>query len=423
MKNIITRRVSIAFIAVLVFSFAFSTQAFSQQIEWNTKQRPAALAEPEANGVYKLSNVRWGFDEPCTVATLNPKWRTATIDANKIKDVIFIVKPFEPEWLAAHCLFFFEFESPIVTEFGERSSALVLSIEARLKKGQAYSLLKGNFGEFFIVYQLGCREDYVQYSSIEKKTLIPYKLKLTKEQKTALVKCAIGESIENRDNEKYNTLNNSCTNNLFLMLNKVLPKEQQFKEWILKKVIYNLGISFPRTAGKMLKKHHLIETPLPMIKPDSANKGDIATKELTGAELDAARAKAAKLEAKADAVNGVIKDAVCSGNISKDLLKTLLYNEEAEQVVGLHVPGTVIGEKNNGEFFIGKDFADKLDSLALTNDIASFMDEVFTAYKAAVVKRMSLEGPNAEEFLGGELDSLNKSIQQAVKYSELNQRN
>ncbi|HNY10357.1 MAG TPA: DUF4105 domain-containing protein [Candidatus Wallbacteria bacterium] len=423
MKNIVTKRVSIFFTAVLVLSFAFSTQAFSQQNEWNTKQRPAVLAEPEANGIYKISNVRWGFDEPCTVETLNPKWRTTTIDVNKIKDVIFIVKPFPPEWLAAHCLFFFEFESPIVTEFGERSNGLVMSIEARLLKGQAYSLLKGNFGAFFIVYQLGCREDYIQYSSIEKKTLIPYKLKLTKEQKVELLKCAIGESLENRDNEKYNTINNSCTNNLFLLLNKVLPKEQQFKEWILKKVIYNLGISFPRTAGKILKKHDLIETSLPMIKPDPANRGDIATKELAGAELNAARAKAAKLEAKADSVNGIIKDAVCAGNISKDLLKTLLYNEEAEQVIGLHVPGTVIGEKNNGEFFIGKDFSDKLDSIALTNDIANFMDEVFAAYKAAVVKRMTLEGPDAEKFIDSQLDSLNKSIQQAVKYSELNQRN
>lgn len=416
----------LVFALSLVFSVSVSAVDAQQgESKWNIRQRPAQLVSKDAAGVYKISNFRWGFDEGSTYEKLSPKWRTATIDTGKVKDVLFIVKPFAPEWIAAHCLLFFVMEdsSPVVSENRETSKGFCLSIEARLQKGQTYSLMQGNFGKFFIVYQLSCVEDYVQICSLEGKRLIPYRLKLTAEQKAAFARYVLDESLVDRDDEKYNTVINSCTNNLFIMLNYVLPPNQQFKEWILKKVLYNLSISMPRTAGKILKKHDLVAETLPVIKPASENRRDLTTKEMTGADLDSAKARLAKLEAKVDEVKNVVVSAVSEGLVAKDTLKTLVYDEVSECVSNLHIPGVVPGEANNGEFFIGKQFADNLDSAATTDEVVKQVVLAFDAYKQALPKRVLLEGPDVFNHLNTQMDSMKKSVDQIAKYSELNSRN
>lgn len=406
---------------------AINTNTAVQDVQWNKKQRPAVLKSESEEGVFTLGNVRWGFDEKGShIDTSEPKWRQdVKVDINKVSDVYFVIKPFPPEWLAAHCLFIFEFDNSgyITTENKETSKGLILSIEARLRIDQSYSLVQGQFDKFKIIYQLGCYEDYIQVCSLENKRLIPIKLKLTHEQKADLLENAIRASLKNRDNEMYNTLQNNCTNNLFLLLNTVLPDEQQFKEWLLKKFLYNTSISFPRTAGIVLKKHGVVEEKMPVIMPNNLNKADIATRRLEGETLAAAQKKAEKISRRADSVKTIIKDGLAEGYISKDLLKTLMYNEIAESVFRLHVPGTVTGEDNNGEFTIGSEFAEKIDRAASVSDLTNYIDECFESYKNAVSNRMTFEGNDISNYLDANLSELGKTFSQAAKYSEINQRN
>lgn len=432
------KRNFIIFVALIVV-ISLSGAASAQAPDWNTKQRPAELISKTADGLYQMANIRWGFEKSDDYSNLTPFWRNASIDVNKISDVLFIVKPFEPEWLAAHCLFIFKFSEPFTSDQNEKADGLVLSIEARLLKGQKYSLLKGNFGKFFIVYQLGTEADYLQYCAIEKKRMIPYKLNLTHEQKVELLKNTIEESIKNRDNEKYNTINNSCTNNLFLLLNTVLPKEQKFKEWILKKVIYNMGISFPRTAGKMLKKHDLVAEQLPIMVPGEAKSGAMAAlagefntavsksgapdlNMLSGDKLVIANKKAAGISVKADKIKAAFIEAINEGAITKDMIRSTMYSEDAEQLLGLYVPGVDPGDEEKTGFVVGSEFDEKLSAINNSAELSDYMSELFDSYKAAAAKRLQLEGPDVSNYLDANLNALYKGLDRSVKYLKLNKR-
>ena len=429
-------RKSLMILAALFFVLSSLTPAMAETFEWNTKQRPAQLINKTDAGAYQIGNVRWGFQKSEDYSNLQPFWRNAAIDVNKISDVLFIVKPFEPEWIAAHCLLIFKFSEPIISDQNEKADGLVLSIEARLLKGQKYSLMQGNFGKFFIVYQLGTDADYMQYSAIEKKRLIPYKLKLTHEQKVELLKNTIAESVKNRDGEKYNTINNSCTNNLFILLNTVLPKEQKFREWILKKVIYNVGISFPRTAGKLLKKHKVVEEELPIMTP-GAPKTDIASlagefntamskgpvaNELGGDDLVIANKNAASIAVKADKIKAAFVEAINEGTITKDMIKSTMYDEDAEQLMGLFVPGVNPSEEEKTGFVVGAEFAEKLVAINDNAALAAYMGELFDSYKSAAAKRLTLEGPDVSKNLDSNLNALYKGLDKSVKYLKLNKR-
>ena len=426
-------------IAAFIVVISFAGTAAAQVPEWNTKQRPSQLISKTADGLYQMANVRWGFEKSDDYSNLTPFWRNASIDVNKISDVLFIVKPFEPEWLAAHCLLIFKFSEPFTSDQNEKADGFVLSIEARLFKGQKYSLLKGNFGKFFIVYQLGTEADYLQYSAIEKKRLIPYKLKLTHEQKVELLKNTIEESVKNRDNEKYNTINNSCTNNLFLLLNTVLPKEQKFKEWILKKVIYNMGISFPRTAGKLLKKHDVVAEQLPIMVPGEVKIGAMAAlagefntaasksgapeiNTLSGDKLVLANKKAAGISVKADKIKVAFIDAINEGAITKDMIRSTMYSEDAEQLLGLYVPGVDPGDEEKTGFVVGSEFDKKLSAINNNAELSAYMSELFDSYKAAAAKRLQLEGPDVSNYLDANLNALYKGLDRSVKYLKLNKR-
>jgi hypothetical protein len=432
------KRNFIVFIALIIV-ISLAGAAAAQAPEWNTKQRPAQLINKTADGLYQIANVRWGFEKSDDYSNLSPFWRNASIDVNKISDVLFIVKPFEPEWLAAHCLFIFKFSEPFTSDQNEKAGGLVLSIEARLVKGQKYSLLKGNFGKFFIVYQLGTEADYLQYCAIEKKRMIPYKLNLTREQKVELLKNTIEESVKNRDGEKYDTVNNSCTNNLFLLLNTVLPKEQKFREWILKKVIYNMSISFPRTAGKLLKKHKLVAEELPIIVAGEAKTsamaslagefntvvskgGAVELNTLSGNKLDIANKNAAMLALKADKIKAAFIDAINEGAITKDMIRSTMYNEDAEQLLGLFVPGVEPGDEEKTGFVVGTEFDAKLAAINNNAELSAYMSELFDSYKAAAAKRLQLEGPDVSNYLDANLNALHKGLDQSVKYLKLNKR-
>ncbi len=423
-------------LAALIFVLASIAPVMAETFEWNTRQRPAQLINKTDSGIYQIANVRWGFEKSDDYSNLQPFWRNATLDVNKISDVLFIIKPFEPEWIAAHCLLIFKFSEPIISDQNEKADGFVLSIEARLLKGQKYSLVQGNFGKFFIVYQLGTEADYLQYSAIEKRSLIPYKLKLTREQKVALLKNAIEESIKNRDSEKYNTINNSCTNNLFLLLNTVLPKEQQFREWILKKVIYNMGISFPRTAGKMLKKHKLVEEQLPIIVSGAPEtkfasitgefntviSKSAAVNKLSGGALAIANKNTAVILSKADKIKAAFMEAINEGAITKQMIKNTMYDQDAEQLMGLFVPGVNPSEEEKTGFVVGAEFSEKLAAINDNAAVAAYMGELFDSYKAAVTKRLAVEGPDVSKYLDSNLNALYKGLDRSIKYLKLNNR-
>lgn len=381
----------------------------SSEIIWKKRQRIAALVAKN-DGIYKIANVRWGFtgdggkDEDQTL----PKWRTVTVNTNFVKEAYFVIKPFAPEWIAGHSFFMFEFDEnhPVVTEYGEKSYGFIMSMEARQKQGETYSFT----GSFSTVYLLLSKEDYLQICSINGSRLIPYRLNLDAGQKKGLLVKAIEESLEERGMERYDLFENNCTNILFGMLNTVLPKENQFREWIIKKVFYNKLLSIPKTAPKFLKKHKLIAEVMPTIFPDKDRAADRAAKPFTGADLEAAIKNRAEIKNFAASVKIKIMAAIDSGSLDKNEIKDLFYDEETEMAIALSVPGALPEEGDKSAFSINEvEFVNKMNSISSKEELKTYVAGLFTAYMTAVDKRMEVF-PDISDYLKDGLRELDGRI-------------
>ena len=235
---------------------------------WSPDQRPATLVGCAKDGALAIDGVRWGFDNPADHRHTS-RWRTVNVDPRAVTDVVFVIKPFAPEWLAAHALLCFRFDprKPVTTSSGETTTGLVLSVEAHLHEGQPFSLLGGFAGQFGIVYQLSSWEDYVARSSIADQSLLPYVLALDPDQKRRLLERAMEEAVRSRPGELYNTTRRSCTTELVDLLNDVLPEKQRLRQYLIPGVLKDPATSLPRTMDRLLRSHGLIREALPVIEP------------------------------------------------------------------------------------------------------------------------------------------------------------
>lgn len=185
-------------------------------------------------------------------------WRNVTMKPDMIKEVYFIKKPFPPEWIAAHCLMFFQFEKGgCFDHHGNPMAGVVLTIEAYQRENQSYSLIKGMQKEFDIIWILTSWRDYVletcKYTDYK---LVPYKVLFDQEQKKKLLLEAMKQTAVNREGELYHTTRNNCTNNLVILMNECTDKKIRF--WTLPSMIYNVRATMPTMVPGYLYKKGLL---------------------------------------------------------------------------------------------------------------------------------------------------------------------
>ena len=227
------------------------------------QRKPARMAG-EDRASMTLENVRWNKGP---VADGVFDWATATIRPDLVKNVYFVKKPFKPEWIAAHSFFVFTFEDGgIVDSAGRKTDALVLTIEAYLKEGQEYSLTDGLKNKFSIVWLLATWEDYsARTANLEGQRLIPYPVQMAHAEKAALVRESLRQAAVNREGEYYNTITNNCTNNLVILMNRVLPEQKRVHLWSIPSLIYNFHATMPVWVPPYLQKKGLLGPELPQV--------------------------------------------------------------------------------------------------------------------------------------------------------------
>lgn len=229
-------------------------------------QKPPKMIS-HSTPLYRIQDVRWGYIQGRERTTDNFRHCTTVVDTSKVDRAYIILKPFPPEWIAAHALMLFTFrKGGMVSETGEESAGMFLSIEAYQRTNQSYSLkdgLKNTFGSSWI---LGTWDDYTTQScDVQKERLFLYPLKLTQSQVSALAAESILQATVNRQGEYYNTVTNNCTNNLIILLNRVLPESQRINLWWIPSMVYNMKATMPISVPKMLMKRGLMGEPLPEV--------------------------------------------------------------------------------------------------------------------------------------------------------------
>ncbi|MDO8806246.1 MAG: DUF4105 domain-containing protein [Elusimicrobiota bacterium] len=187
-------------------------------------------------------------------------WTTASLRPELIKNVYFVKKPFAPEFVAAHSFFLFTFEPGGLRDGGGSEPAgLTLSIEGRTRVGQNFSPLTGLRNKFGIIWNLSTWEDYAGRTVLlEKGHLVPYPVQLSHVQKVQLLRESMALAAVDREGEFYHTITNNCTNNMLIIMNRVLPENRRIKMWAIPYMVYNVRATMPLTVIKNLQKKGLL---------------------------------------------------------------------------------------------------------------------------------------------------------------------
>lgn len=230
--------------------------------EYKNHQKSAKFVKATRSEII-IDNVRWARknpdkkDLPRSQAEFH--WRKVKIRPELIDEIYFVKLPFPPEWIAAHCLMLYTFkDGGLVDQAGNKSTGLVLSIEAYQAKDQKYSLTEGLKKSFGIVWILASWENYAAETCYyDNKKMIPYPVKFNHRQKVALLKETLKQAMVNRKGEYYHTTRNNCTNNLVILLDKI--SKSKIRYWTIPSMIYNVRATMPTMVPGYLQKKGLIE--------------------------------------------------------------------------------------------------------------------------------------------------------------------
>ena len=224
---------------------------------YQPRRRTATLLENK-DGRMVMGNVRMSSSEVPAVNSY--EWTTMTIKPELIKNIYLIKKPFKPEVVAAHSFFVFTFEKGGLKDAqGNEPMALALSIEGKTRVGQSFSPLTGLKNSFGINWSLSTWEEYAARTIHEEKGhLVPYPVLLSHAEKAALLRESMMQAAVDREGEFYHTVKNNCTNNLLILLNRVLPQDKQIKLWTIPYMVYNVKATMPLMVISNLQKKGIL---------------------------------------------------------------------------------------------------------------------------------------------------------------------
>ncbi len=380
---------------------------FTKILELENRESAGVQRSPVIIGkngdIIKIANIRWGFEDFAQLTARKPLWRNVSIDTSKIREVYFCLKPFPPAWLFAHGFILFEFDGKdaVTTSKGERTSALVLSVEPVYFKGTTYGMPYSP-GPYQVIFQLSSREDYLGLATVAKsKTIYPFKLNLDKNGEKKLLKQTIEAAwLNTPETNTYSFLENNCINNLFMVINRILPGDKKYKKDL--KIIFNPNVSTPQLCISALAGFGLLAEKSPAVNLFSGR--DTESKP-AGAE------KTAAAEALITSAKKVFYAAIDGDMLNAEKTRKIIFNDITGTASYFYVPPVRPFAVNAGEFSVGKEYRDKLSRASGTAGLKSFADGLFNAYIRAVKTRMEMNGPDISGFIIKNMNDLKKKIQ------------
>ncbi len=203
-----------------------------EPIEWRGDQmhpRPVAGAPDEGPWVFHIDDFRWTFLPPdATDQRWKPVFLQARVDTRKVKAIHHLWSPFFPEVVAGHSAMLLELEPGGLTRHGdggvavplpEAGTGVVLSVEARIRRGDAYSFQKGLMGRFELVYSLSTEANYRQRNlDIYREGIHRWRLDLSPEEARWVARAALEQALRDHRGETYWLTRRSCSTEFMDML-------------------------------------------------------------------------------------------------------------------------------------------------------------------------------------------------------------
>lgn len=217
---------------------------------YKSRFRPLKLIS-ETPDTFTLDDVRW--TDPAAPSH-DFLWGAASLRPEMVKKVYFVTKK-AGRIPAGHSLLYFDLSDGGFTDArGLPSKGFFLSVEAYAREGQSYSVFAGFKKTYGIVWMFLTFEEYaIRTASFEEEELHFYPVLVGREDAVRMAREAVRLAAVNREGEYYHSTRNNCTNNLVIVMNRVLPEEKKARMWAIPHLIYNFRATTPMTVPSYLK--------------------------------------------------------------------------------------------------------------------------------------------------------------------------
>jgi hypothetical protein len=208
-------------------------------------QQPLLLKEFSGERLV-LDNCRTGFAGGALDA---PVFATLEMSTTAVTDVYLWMEHFSPELVAA--------QSGLLFLGG--SKPVVVTAEARIGAGEAFSLFKGAAGTYGLIHVLSTLKNRLEFARLMGRRISCYRLALTSTQKRQLLVEVMQRSQEAAEYARYHTVMNNCILNLTEYLNRVLEPAKALRLLKIKGISLNPFVVIPTMTPRLLRSKGLIE--------------------------------------------------------------------------------------------------------------------------------------------------------------------
>ena len=246
-KKYFRRTYLVLIILVIIFFGWQNLKQPATQADWQQQLAIPSTAEFNGNEV-KINNVR-NFRYFPTEQDLHPDYYTKTYNLNEIKKVWYITEPFNENKYAGHTFLSFEFNN---------GDFLAITIEARKTKQQTYSVWKGFFHTYPLIYIAADERDVLLLrANLRKDNVYVYPVKTSSPENSKLLLVDMLERMNDLIAKPvwYNTFFANCTSSIAYHVNKITPDRVSKLSWQL---------LLTASADKLALKLGLIDTNLPI---------------------------------------------------------------------------------------------------------------------------------------------------------------
>ena len=180
---------------------------------WDVGMERVPLVKLEGNKVH-IENFR-NFRFECD-GSHEENYESRTVEVDKLVSAEFIVVPFASQPDLAHTMM----------SFGSSDRQhTVVSVEARRRLNQNYSIIKGMFGAFPLMYAIADERDAIgQRTELRGDDVYLYRSSATAEQVQSFFRCVMTRVDKlSKSPERYNTITNNCLTNIRFHVNRIWP--------------------------------------------------------------------------------------------------------------------------------------------------------------------------------------------------------
>lgn len=184
--------------------------------DWDVGFERVPSVDFAADGVsFTIHNVR-NFRYPAEGEHLSA-WESRSYRLDQACCVDFIVVPFSGRLDLAHTMVSFGFDD---------GRYIVISVEARRRKGQRYSVLRGLFWQYPIMHVIADERDAIGIRTESRGNIVQlYRSSATPKESACLLKGMLQRTAElSCKLEYYNTIFNNCLTNIRWHVNQIWPK-------------------------------------------------------------------------------------------------------------------------------------------------------------------------------------------------------